>query len=47
MEPSFEDVAMTTLQFRNLDFDRTAPVNQWPAAAPAKRKLRKRMSGAG
>jgi DNA-binding transcriptional regulator YiaG len=24
---------MTTLQFRNLDFDRTAPVNQWPAEA--------------
>ncbi len=24
---------MTTLQFRNLDFDRAAPVNQWPAEA--------------
>ncbi len=24
---------MTTLQFRNLDFDRTAPVEEWPAEA--------------
>lgn len=24
---------MTTMQFRNLDFDRTAPVDRWPAEA--------------